>query len=577
MRKRLIRLLAITSAIALFSGGCKEQERSATAESPPPSAATGSTIKFVEITEEVGLDFVHETGASGMYYMPESMASGGAFLDFDRDGDLDIYLINGHKSLPDTGPVSAPVNRLYRREANGSYIDVTRESGLGDGGYGMGVAIGDIDNDGYDDVYVTNYGLDRLYRNRGDGTFEDVTESAGIHVDFWSCSAAFVDYDRDGFLDLYVTRYVEYDPNNTCLDGAGRADYCTPMGRPPVPDVLLHNNADGTFNDVSERSGIAGVSAAGLGVVCDDFSGDGWQDIYVANDKYANHLWINQHDGTFRDRALLTGTAYNREGIAEAGMGIVADDLNNDLRIDLFVTHFRNETNTLYRNLGDRIGFGDVTATSGFGSTSIAFTGFGTDAVDAELDGDLDLIVGNGAVVRGKVDPKSDAPPLLAPYAEPNLFYVNDGSGRFQLISLGAGTFTGRVEVSRGLPTGDIDNDGDRDFLVCNMQGPARLYRNDTPDQGHWLGVRAIDPRLNRDAIGARVMIEFGGRQLAATIRSAGGYLSARDPRVQFGLGAADKIDRIIVRWPDGAQERFDTAHIDRYVTLNRGAGRDTP
>lgn len=506
--------------------------------------------------------------------MPEITGPGAAFFDFDQDGDLDIYLINGHTELPSVDPNASTVNRLFRQEANGHFIDVTEKSGLGDNGYGMGVAIGDIDNNGYPDVYVTNYGRDRLYRNRGDGTFEDITELAGINVGNWSCSAAFVDYDRDGFLDLYVTRYVEYNPNNDCFDGAGRIGYCAPIGRPPITDVLLRNNGNATFSNVSDLAGISTIAAAGLGVVCDDFNGDGWQDIYVANDKYANILWINQQNGTFRDKALLTGTAYNAQGMAEAGMGVVAADLDNDLRLDLFVTHLRNETNTFYRNLGANIGFGDSTAGSGLSGSSIALTGFGTAAFDAELDGDLDLVIGNGAVVRGPIYPGAEIAHVLARYAQPNLFYINDGSGHFTPLMTEASSLTNRVEVTRGLTTGDVDNDGDRDILLCNIQGQVRLYRNDAPNRGHWLGVRARDPALKRDAIGARITVTFEGRRLVRTVRRADSFLSSGDPRVHFGLGRSTHIDQIEVQWPDGLLERFSGTSVDHYTTVSRGSGK---
>ena len=535
---------------------------------------------LTEITSESGLDFVHESGATGALHTPEIMGAGAALWDFDNDGDLDVYLVNGNHTLPDARAAEGPTNRLYRQEADGRFTDVTAESGLGDSGYGMGVAIGDIDNDGLKDVYVSNYGPDRLYRNRGDGTFEDITEAAGIDVDGWSCSVAFFDYDRDGFLDLYVTQYVAYDPRERCYDRAGRLDYCGPKEFPPVSDVLLHNNGNPAapgFTDVSAKAGIASVAAAGLGVVCEDLNDDGWPDVYVANDAYANNLWLNQHDGTFRDAAVVMGAAYNLHGQPEAGMGVLAADLNNDTAPDLFVTHLRVETNTHYRNLGGGAGFADVTGETGLGASSMVFTGFGVAALDIELDGDLDLVVANGRVNRLDPLPGASVEPPWDLLAEPNLFYLNDGRGRFELLDGPVASFCSPIEITRGLVVGDVDSDGDLDLLITNIHGPVRLYRNDAPRRGHWLIVSAIDPRLRRDAVGARITVVSGGRRLVRTIASTSSYLSSCDPRAHFGLGSVDRVDRIEVRWPDGRQERFRGTEVDRRVRLLRGAGESMP
>ena len=528
---------------------------------------------FTEITNEVGLDFVHETGAAGDFLLPEIMASGAALFDYDNDGDLDIYLTNGNHTLPDGRRAQAPVNRMYRQEADGRFVDVTAQSGLGDGGYGMGVAIGDIDNDGDADVFVTNYGRDRLYRNRGDGTFEDITDAAGITVDDWSSSAVFFDYDRDGFLDLFVARYVTYDPPQGCVDHAGRPDYCGPDSFPPLHDVLLRNNGDGTFADVSEVAGMTSAAAAGLGVICEDLNDDGWIDVYVANDGDANHLWMNQHDGTFIDAALLLGTAVNLHGVPEAGMGIVAADFDNDTDLDLFITHVVYETNTLYRNRGGETGFEDISGQSGLGGSSLPYTGFGTAAFDVELDGDHDLLVVGGGVERAEPYPDVKVDPPWDTFAEPNLFYLNDGRGHFELLNDVVASVCAPIEVSRGLAVGDIDRDGDLDLLVTNAQGPARLYRNDTPRLGSWLIVRAMDPALNRDAIGARVTVVAGEQVYVRTISRGFSYLSASDPRAHFGLGEASAVDTIEVWWPDGQRERFSGTPANRVIELVRGTG----
>ncbi|MCH8152016.1 MAG: CRTAC1 family protein [Planctomycetes bacterium] len=554
-------------AVAALAGGCHDPSEAAPAKNPT------SSQWFTEITHEVGLRFIYDTGATGELLFPEIMGSGAALFDYDGDGDLDIYLTNGARCFDRSDTSGDLVNRLYRQDPDGRFVDVTEASGLGDIGYGMGVAIGDIDNDGDADVYVTNYGLDRLYENRGDGTFDDVTAAAGIHVDGWSCSAAFFDYDLDGFLDLYVTRYVTGNPAKYCFDSAGRRAYCGPKSFIPVHDILLHNNGDGTFTDATEKAGIAAIAGNGLGVICEDLNGDGWPDVYVANDASPNQLWINQHDGTFRDDAIMMGAAYNMEGQAEAGMGVLAADVDGDLDFDLFMTHLRNESNTLYLNLGGDAGFDDTSASAGLATSSMRYTGFGTAAFDVELDGDLDIVVVNGRVARGDALPGARVEPPWDIFAEPNLFYLNNGSGRFDLIEQEVATLCAPIEISRGLAAGDIDEDGDLDLLISNLHGPARLYRNEAPRKGHWLIIRAIDPRLRRDAIGARITISCGGRQQVRSISRGHSYLSSSDPRAHFGVGPATRIDQIDVRWPDGLRERFPATPADRVVELIRGAG----
>ena len=471
----------------------------------------------------------------------------------------------------------APTNRLFRQESNGRFVDATDETGLGDGSYGMGVAIGDIDNDGDTDVYVTNFGRDTLYRNRGDGSFEDITAQAGITADGWSSSAAFLDYDLDGFLDLYVARYVEVNVLNLCTDGAGRPSYCGPLSLPPLHDLLWHNNGDGTFSDVSEQVGITSTAAAGLGVVSEDFNDDGRPDIYVANDAYPNNLWISNVDGPFHDAAKITGTAYSWNGVPEAGMGVVAADLNNDGHLDLFITHLGSESNTFYRNFGTTYGFSDVTGEAGLAATSMPFTGFGTCAFDVELDGDLDLLVVNGRIAHGTPHSDSDMPPPWDAFVEPNHFYVNGGTGDFTLLKAPVASLCARLEVTRGLAVGDIDSDGDLDVLITNIQGPARLYRNDAPRKGHWLKVRAHNPELRRDAIGAQISVVVGARSILRTISGGSSYLSACAPIAHFGLSDATRVDRIAVRWPDGSRESFPGVPTDRVVVVRRGEGEAKP
>ncbi len=574
-------------SIALLAGvawGCgTPEEGSVESRAAEPVAATtpAEPSWFTEITAEVGLDFAHQTGGTGDLHHPEIMGSGAALFDYDGDGDLDVYLVNGAYELGEaaaTGP-NLPVNRLYAWE-DGRLTDVTAGSGLGDPGYGMGVAVGDVDNDGRPDVYVANLGRDRLFRNRG-GSFEDVTERAGLEVGGWSSSVSFLDIDRDGWLDIYVSRYVTYDRAVKCYDFAGRHDYCGPTAFPGESDVLLHNRGPGAggavrFADVSRPAGIAAVAAAGLGVACQDFDGDGWIDVYVTNDAAPNQLWINQQDRgdgpTFRDEALVLGAGVNAMGSAEAGMGVVAADFDNDADLDLFMTHLEDESNTFYRNLGADLGFEDATAASGLAASSMPRTGFGVAAFDAELDGDLDLFVANGRVFRGEILSTSMPPPWNE-FAEPNLFYLGDGSGRFAASAV-APAMTAPVEISRGVATGDLDGDGDLDLLLSNEQGPARLYRNDAPRRGHWLLVDAVDPRLNRRALGAVVHVHFAGRLLMRSVTAGFSYQSSSDPRAHFGLGEVAAVDRLVVRWPDGLEEEFPGTPADRALSLVRGEGR---
>ncbi len=562
---------AVGATVLLLSAG------SCDAPSGHPAAPSGAPPRaarqwFTEHTARSGLDFAYQSGATGRLYLPEIMGAGAALFDYDNDGDLDLYLTNGYADPAGGGPAGGMKDRLYRNESDGAFIDVTDESGLGDPGYGMGVAVGDFDNDGNADLYVTNFGPDRLYRNRGDGTFEDVTERAGIDVPGWSASAAFFDYDRDGDLDLYVTQYVLFDRQRRCFDHAGRPDYCGPKAFSPVPDVLLRNDG-GTFTDVSAAAGIDTVACAGLGVVCEDFDEDGWPDVYVANDAYPNQLWLNRRDGTFADVATELGAAYNMHGQAEAGMGVIAEDLDNDGACDLFITHLAAETNTFYRSMGPGAAFADLSGPSGLGPPSMAFTGFGTCAFDADLDGDLDVAVVNGRVNRMDPLPASVVGPPWDRLAEPKQLYVNEGKARFRLLGDEARAFCAPAEVSRALAMGDLDNDGDVDLVVTNIESKARIFYNDAPRAGRWLTISAIDPRLKREAIGARVTVLSGAAMQSRTVRRAFSYLSSSDPRVHFGLGEVDQVTAVYVRWPDGLREGFSVGCVDCAVELRRGEG----
>ncbi len=562
---RLTSLLLLVVPVA----GCAEGEVPAPLPvaptvASPDTAATAASLRFVEITDAVGLRFTHDPGFEGEYRFQEIMGPGCALADFNGDGRLDIYLVNGQRPAGD---------RLYLQTPDGVFTDRTGQSGLTATGYGMGCVVGDYDNDGDLDLYLTNLEGDRLWRNNGDATFTDVTESAGIDNRMWSVSASFFDFDRDGWLDLYVANYVLDPASARCFDLAGRPDYCGPDRMPPAPDKLYRNLGDGRFLDVSAISGIANVAEPGLGVLCADLDGDGWQDVYVANDMARNFLWINNRDGTFTESAALAGCAFNRDGAAEAGMGIALGDVDRDGLGDLFITHLRGETNTLYRTQSPGV-FEDATDASGLGMSSTPFTGFGTVLADFDHDGALDLIVVNGAVKRrALIAPNTTSEDHWRRYAEPNLAYHNDGSGRFGNVSAAAGAICQRAEVSRGLAVGDIDNDGDLDLLTTQLGGPARLYRNETQRRGRWLIVRAIDPELGRDALGAVVTVTAGGNTHERVIQTGSSYASGREPAAHFGLGEVEGVQSVVVRWPDGMSERFSGVRFDTVIELRRGDG----
>ncbi len=556
----------------LAAGGCRETEADAPARAAPrPAAARASigdpagSLRFIEVTEAAGLEFTHEPAFEGEYRFEEIMGPGCALADFNGDDLLDIYLVNGQRERAS--------DRLYLQSADGGFVDATTASGLSPSGYGMGCAVGDYDNDGDLDLYLTNLAADELWRNEGDATFTDVTAAAGLDNRLWSVSAGFFDYDRDGRLDLYVANYV-LDPDSArCYDLAGRPDYCGPDRLPPAPDKLYRNLGGGRFRDVSAESGIAAIAGPGLGVLCADLDNDGWQDVYVANDMARNFLWINRGDGSFEETAVLAGCAFNRDGAAEAGMGIALGDVDLDGLQDLLVTHLRGETNTLYRTRGPGA-FDDATDASGLGMSSTPYTGFGTVLADFDLDGDLDAFVVNGAVKRRTlISPHAATDEHWTRYAEPNLAYRNDGTGRFENVSATAGVICTRAEVSRGLAAGDYDNDGDLDLLMTHTGGPARLFRNDGPRVGRWLIVRAVEPAARRDAIGAVVSVTAGGRTHRRVVLAADSYASTRQPSVHFGLGDVDRIDDVTVRWPDGSSEQFAGVGLDMVIELRRSMG----
>ena len=537
-----------------------------------PSAAEAETDKplFTEVTAALGFPQMEASWAVGTHALPEVIGSGVALFDYDNDGALDVL----HIRFPPPGkPDAHAPNQLFQQQPDGTFVDVTKTAGIGHKGYGQGVAIGDTDNDGDSDAYVTNYGDDVFYRNNGDGTF--ALEEVGLSNEDWGTAATFGDYDRDGDLDLYVTNYVQFEPETECRGKHSAPDYCNPQVFEPATDRLFRNNGDGTFTDVTEQAGIAAISGRGLGVVCLDLTGDGWADFFVANDGEANYLWVNQTDGTFAEEAILHGLAFNAYGQPEGSMGIAVGDVNGDTQPDLFATHLSGETNTLYIAATHAV-FTDMTELAGFAGRDLPFTGFGCGFIDFNNDAYLDIALVNGRVKRREILDGADVGEFWNFYAEPNLLFQGSRTAEsfaFTDVSSRAPDFTERVEVSRGMAFGDIDRDGDVDMVVSNFDNRLRVFRNDAPpSQHHWLFVQAITQ--NRDALGAQVTLQTESRTLTGYVLSGTSYLSSSEPSVHFGLGTTDEIQAIEVRWQDGNRERFPGTTANRRVKVYQGKGR---
>jgi hypothetical protein len=551
-----MRRLLLCAAVLVGAPGCREAA---------PSTGPTAPAWFADVTQERGLDFVHDAGPAGSYFMPQVMGSGAALFDFDGDGRLDILLLQGG------GPKGAK-NRLFHQERDGHFKDVSEGSGLDVSGYNLGVAVGDVNNDGLPDVVITQYRGVRLFLNEGKGKFREVTKEAGIDSPLWGTSAAFLDYDRDGWLDLVVVNYVEYDPSWRCAGAGGTPDFCHPNQFPGTITKLFHNKGKGKFEDVTLASGLGAVPGPGLGVVCADFDGDGWPDILVANDGKPNRLWINRHDGTFADEATPRGLAYDGVGKALANMGVALADVDGNGMTDVFITHLTEESPTLWVQ-EPRGMFRDRTAAIGLASPRWRGTGFGTVLADFDHDGAVDLAAVNGRVARGSSGGGEVLGPFWSRYAERNHLFVNEG-GRFRDLSPTQEVFCGTPGVYRGLACGDVDGDGAVDLLVTAVGGRARLYRNVAPKRGHWLLVRAVDPALHRDAYGAEVVVRAGSRRWVGLVNPGQSYLCSHDPCVHFGLGEVERVDAIEVRWPDGKQEIFEGRATDQVIELRRGAGR---
>lgn len=557
----------VVALVLSLVAGCSS---SGTPVTPEP----GGPPWFEDVTAKLGIDFLQRAGPTDKYFMPQVMGSGVALFDADNDGRLDMLL------LTNAGPKADSRNKFYRQNPDGTFRDASAGSGLDFAAYGMGVAVGDFDNDGFADVYISQYGGGKLLRNKGDATFEDVTVAAGVAQPRWGTSCSFLDYDRDGWLDFVVVNYVDYDPSRPCIDSSGRADFCHPNQHPGTAARVFHNLGRGPdgkwrgYKDVSVTSGLASKPNNGLGVLCADFNGDGWIDIFAANDARANHLWINQRNGTFVDEAMTRNIAFNAAGNPQANMGVAFADVDGDRKLDVYVTHLSEELHTLWRQ--DPIGrFRDVTATTGLANPRYRGTGFGTIGTDFDHDGHVDLAVANGRVMRTRTPSTAPdgLPKFWHDYAERNQLFANDGSGKFRDVSLDNPSF-GVPGVYRGLAWGDFDNDGAIDLVVTAIEGPAKVFKNVAPKKGHWLIVRTYDPERKRDALGAVVTVTTGD-QTRVTIANPGqSYCSSGDPRAHFGLGAAETFDELRVDWPDGTRETYPGGVVDRIVVVNRGQGR---
>jgi enediyne biosynthesis protein E4 len=532
-------------------------------------AAPGSQNPFEEVAaSHSGITWVHTAGKSAEKHLPETSGAGCAFLDYDNDGWMDIYLVNSGKADFYTPP--RPLrNALYRNNRDGTFTDVTEKAGVGAGGYGMGVAVGDYNGDGFPDLYVTQFGRNILYRNNGDGTFTDVTDKAGVAAGGWSSSAVWFDYDNDGKLDLFVCQFAEFDPTLGCgTDKDGVHHYCIPRIFKPRPSWLFHNNGDGTFTDVSKESGIADHLGKAWGVVAADVNQDGLMDLFVSNDTVANFLFMNRGGGKFEETGFSAGVAYSEDGRARSGMGVDAADFNEDGWIDLFVANIDEEIFSLYQNNHDGT-FDDVAMPLGVGMPTRWMSGWGLKFFDYDNDGDLDLILANGFP-----DDLVDEISSKVTYREPLLLFHREGK-MFRDVSAQSGPVFARNLAARGLAIGDFNNDGAVDVLVSVNDGPPLLLKNTATHGNHWLGLCLAGRKSNPDAIGVRVVYQAGDLKRSRTKVGGGSFLSSHDPRMVLGLGARTKIDWLEVHWPQpgGAVERFTDLPIDRYISIVEGSG----
>jgi hypothetical protein len=541
----------------------------------------GAPVVFLDVTKQAGLDkFHHRSGTPEKSTILEAPGSGVALLDYDNDGWLDIYLLNGSTVPAMKGKEAPPRAMLFHNNHDGTFTDVTEKAGVANERWGFGVAVADYDNDGWPDIYVSNYGKNRLYHNNHDGTFTDVAEKAGVALGGWSTGPTWGDYNRDGLLDLFVPGYVKYDLDHPVLAGkgglpAGSCQYrgvdifCGPLGLIGESDHLFHNNGDGTFTDVSVKAGVSDPEGRyGFASVFVDLNDDGWLDLVVANDSVPNYLYHNRHDGTFEDVSFTSGFAVNEEGRAQSSMGIGIGDYNHDGKADIFITTFSDDYKTLYRNDGDD-SLTDVSFKTGLGASTIPFLSWGTGFLDFDNDGWLGIFIANGHVY-----PIADKTDWGTTWAQRPLLFRNIDGKKFQEVPPATGSGLADVIAARGAAFGDLFNDGHIDVVLNNLDSIPTLLRGVVKNGNHWITLKLVGgPRSPRDAIGAKVFLTAGGTRQRADVLSGGSYGSSSDPRVHFGLGTSTKVDKAEVHWPDGVQEQISISGVDRIVTIVEGKG----
>jgi enediyne biosynthesis protein E4 len=570
-RRELLRILGLVPAGFAGNVAAARLLRKISFEVATPQAPEVSKPLFEQIPGAAcGITWKHVNGRSPEYYLPETTGAGCAFLDYDNDGWMDIYLVNSGK-CDFYNPQPPLRNALYRNNRDGTFTDVTEKAAVAGGGYGMGVAVGDYDSDGWSDLYVTQYGRSILYHNNGDGTFSDVTEKARVAAPGWASSAVWFDYDNDGRLDLFVCRFVAFDKSKNKFCGnekTGERYYCIPRVYPPEPSWLFHNNGDGTFTDVSKESGIAKALGKAWGVVATDINNDGWMDLLVANDTTANFLFANRGHGKFQEIGLEAGVGFSQDGRARSGMGVDSADFDQDGWQDLFVTNVDQEMYSIYHNHHDET-FDDLAGPMGIGGTTRLMSGWGVKLFDYDNDGNVDLFIANG-----HPDDKIEEHSSNVSYREPLLLFHNSGKA-FQNVSASAGPAFTENFAARGLAIGDFDNDGAIDVLVSVNNGAPVLLKNSAAQGNHWLGVRLVGKRANPDGIGAHITWQAGELKRTRLRVGGGSYLSSHDPREVLGIGNRTKIDKLEIHWPQpsGRVETFRDLEVDRYITIVEGVG----
>ncbi|MGH9743989.1 MAG: CRTAC1 family protein [Candidatus Acidiferrum sp.] len=541
------------------------------AEQSSKSQDPAITVRFTDVRKEAGITFRQDSTQTDQKYYLETMGTGVGWIDYNQDGLMDLFFVQS-AATDAYKPLHPLRSALYRNNGDGTFTDVTEKAGVGGAGhYGQGVAVGDYDNDGYPDLYVTGYGRAILYHNNGDGTFTDVTAKAGVADEGnWSTSAGWFDYDKDGWIDLLVTNYIDWSPKNNLWCGdrrPGYRSYCNPGNYRGQKTKLYHNNHDGTFTDVSDSSGVGKPESKGMGVVLADFNNDGWPDIAIANDTWPNFLFLNKHDGTFQDVSLLSGLAASEDGRYEAGMGIDAADVDGDGWLDVYVTHLDFELNRLYHNNHDGT-FDDYTYPSGLGNKTMLYSGVSMKFLDYDNDGWEDIVQLNSAMLDNVQLYHSEVS-----YKEPLLMFRNIGKGHFENVSSSLGPDFSRSIAGRGIATADYDNDGGIDIAINNRGDYPELLHNEGGNRNHWLEVLLIGTRSNRDGIGSSLKLTSEGFVHVEQAKGGMGYMSASDPRIFFGLGKRTKIDALEITWPSGKVDKLTDVPVDKIIAVKEGVG----